>query len=252
MCDIQILTGLGILVSAFANLCKGISAYHFLVIGHVAWFSNLTHIAGLTVLRRYLFLRPVEKWVRLFLMITLTIMLLVAMGPTVFFDWTDNHSASTPGTDAVCFYDVERALKWQREATTHSVGSTQQFLSVITSMVLSVLSLTSRIIKLQRSLSSAVTTFRRKCSDLWKQLMSCLSHGCHQASGLNIALRQFILHIQVANLCLVRLYSDILSSNLSDVSSPAFRSGLFLFSSYCYSNISIGVLAACLWDLGHN
>ncbi|KAH8667139.1 hypothetical protein BGZ61DRAFT_558522 [Ilyonectria robusta] len=102
MCDIQILTGLGILISAYANLCKGISAYHFLVIGHVAWFSNLTHIAGLTVLRRYLFLHPVEKWVRLFLMITLTIMLLVAMGPTVFFDWaqTDGFS-STPGTDAV-------------------------------------------------------------------------------------------------------------------------------------------------------
>ncbi|TPX10114.1 uncharacterized protein E0L32_001311 [Thyridium curvatum] len=66
MCDIQIVTGLGILISGFADLWNGISAYHFQLVSQVAWFSSLTHICGLTILRRYFHSRPIEKWCRLF------------------------------------------------------------------------------------------------------------------------------------------------------------------------------------------
>ncbi|KAK2022110.1 hypothetical protein LX32DRAFT_645815 [Colletotrichum zoysiae] len=55
ICDVQLLTGPGILLSGFINLgSSSISAYHWHLIAYLAWFSHLTHIACLTVSRREL------------------------------------------------------------------------------------------------------------------------------------------------------------------------------------------------------
>lgn len=128
MCDVRIVTGLGILVSGYADLTNGISAYHFLLVGLVAWFSNVTHIAGLTVLRQYLHSRPCEKWFRLTLMILLSIVLLTAMCPTMFFNWAAwidqipdesdyylQSTAASPGSYAICFFSPQRAIQWHHE-----------------------------------------------------------------------------------------------------------------------------------------
>ncbi|KAM7215095.1 hypothetical protein V8F06_009549, partial [Rhypophila decipiens] len=55
MSDIQIFTGLSILISAFANLQCGISCYHWQVMVYLSWFSALTHLSCLTVLRNQLY-----------------------------------------------------------------------------------------------------------------------------------------------------------------------------------------------------
>jgi len=68
MCDVQLLTGLGILVSAFSQLKHGLSAYHFLITGLLARFAHLNHVAGLSVLRSYLHHRSKEKGIRLLFM----------------------------------------------------------------------------------------------------------------------------------------------------------------------------------------
>ncbi|KAF4459269.1 hypothetical protein FALBO_13968 [Fusarium albosuccineum] len=198
MCDVQIVTGLGILISGYADLPKGISAYHFLLVTHVAWFSNLTHICGLTVLRRYLHSRPAEKWGRLICMALLSVMLLGAMAPTLFFNWAhaDEGTASLAGSDAICFYDRYRSTDWHKESDSDhntsypnrnasyagrntsytyqdafdtgprkALRDSTAFQSGILSILLLVFSLASRMIKLQDTLTNSIKDGRKSCSD---------------------------------------------------------------------------------------
>ncbi|KAK3998185.1 hypothetical protein QBC44DRAFT_363714 [Cladorrhinum sp. PSN332] len=66
MRDIQILTGLGILLSRYIGLSCYVSAYHWQLVVDLAWLSNLTHVACITVLRGYLHHHPQERKFRLF------------------------------------------------------------------------------------------------------------------------------------------------------------------------------------------
>lgn len=58
MSDLQILTGISILISGYAQLECGLSCYHWQVLVYLAWFSSLTHLSCLTLLRNYLCQSP--------------------------------------------------------------------------------------------------------------------------------------------------------------------------------------------------
>lgn len=234
MCDVQILTGIGILVSGYADLKCGISAYHFLLIGSVAWFSNLTHTAGLTVLRQYLHQRLLEKWVRLSFMIALALMLLTAMGPAVFFNWTastqadDGGSAGLPGSYAICFFDTRLAIEWHYAVTNKRVENSPNFQSVLMSMLLIVFSLGSRTIKLLSSLSGMATRVRKSCSDnnkariLRLYMIRSSRSGWrprHKPEHVPLWIWRSTLFAQMTFFLLFRIYTDLLASSLSDVSS---------------------------------
>ena len=111
MSDLQILTGISILVSGYMQLRCGIASYHWQVLVHLAWFSCLTHLSCLTFLRSYLYHRPGERTWRLSAMAILIILLLVAMVPTRNYIWTTWESdaislqpAPRPSDYAICFF----------------------------------------------------------------------------------------------------------------------------------------------------
>ncbi|KAI9726885.1 MAG: hypothetical protein M1828_000233 [Chrysothrix sp. TS-e1954] len=52
MSDQQLVTGIAIFASGYINSCS-VSAYHFLTITALGWFSATTHLSTLTVLRNY-------------------------------------------------------------------------------------------------------------------------------------------------------------------------------------------------------
>lgn len=83
MSDIQLATGVAILVSGYSQLPCGLSCYHWTVVGRLAWFSSLTHLSCLTLLRNYLHNRPAERHWRMLFMFVLIIMLVTAMAPTI-------------------------------------------------------------------------------------------------------------------------------------------------------------------------
>lgn len=231
MCDVQILTGLGILISGYADLRCGISAYHFLLIGSVAWFSNLTHVAGLTVLRRYLSQRSTEKRIRQFFMVVLSLMLLAAMGPTIFFDWAHkayyNLSVSFPGSHAICFFDTARLIEWHFAITGWGVQKSRTFQSAVVSMLLIFFNLSSRMIKLEPTLSRTVKKARKQLSDRYKAHTVSL-YG--QRTTPRIKARwiwEVMTKTQITNLIVARIYTDLLTSTLSDVSSPTLSKSAF-------------------------
>ncbi|KAF2648842.1 hypothetical protein K491DRAFT_611930 [Lophiostoma macrostomum CBS 122681] len=93
MSDLQILTGMSILISGYVQLRCGISCYHWQIIVYLAWFSSLTHFACLTFLRSYLFNHPERAW-RLTAMGLIVMMLTVAFVPTGNYAWFEDVSFS--------------------------------------------------------------------------------------------------------------------------------------------------------------
>ena len=86
--DQQLITGIAILAGAYSQLrCGKISAYHWQLIVYLAWFSSLTHLTTLTVLRQYFREHPTIRAWRVGLMLIVALLLGVALLPTGRGDW---------------------------------------------------------------------------------------------------------------------------------------------------------------------
>ncbi|KAF3000397.1 hypothetical protein E8E14_000662 [Neopestalotiopsis sp. 37M] len=187
MCDAQIITGLGIMTSGYVLLLQGsLSAYHWQIIIYLAWFSNLTHQAALLFLRGYLRKHPRERLWRFCLMTILVVMMVVALVPTIFFNWNEPQcipmkgyffrsdvsclncsSAAYPAAPARCFYDHAITMNLQdnpalcqkssdglEDTVTVDLARSSSLQSAIVSIVVLVLSYTLRAIRLFEVLSS--------------------------------------------------------------------------------------------------
>ncbi len=80
--DQQLVTGIALLVSGYAQLQYGIPAYHWQIIVYLAWFSSLTHLITLTLLRQYFRDNPAIRSWRAFFMFATVIMHGAALSPT--------------------------------------------------------------------------------------------------------------------------------------------------------------------------
>lgn len=79
--DQQMITGIAILIAGIIQLDSKISFYHWNVLVSLAWFSSLTHLSALTLLRSYFRSRLLLRMFRLFLMTGFAILLIGAMYP---------------------------------------------------------------------------------------------------------------------------------------------------------------------------
>ncbi|KAF4504409.1 hypothetical protein G6O67_007860 [Ophiocordyceps sinensis] len=106
ICDVQILTGAGILISGFLSLkCGGhpVSAYHWQIVVSTAWFATVTHLAGLTAIRQHLREHRRKRNVRMAFMAATLVGLLVALVPTAYFNW---YITATPWSPAMCYFSA--------------------------------------------------------------------------------------------------------------------------------------------------
>ncbi|KAG6354569.1 hypothetical protein INS49_004587 [Diaporthe citri] len=91
--DIQIFTGLAILINGFVSLCpspsqpNGLPAYHWQILVHLAWFSTITHQGTLFLMQNHSREHRWQRNVRLLLMCALLVLLMIAMVPTAYFNW---------------------------------------------------------------------------------------------------------------------------------------------------------------------
>jgi hypothetical protein len=133
------------LVSGYAQLPCGISCYHWQVVGRLAWFSSLTHLSCLTILRNYLCSRPAQRQWRLISMLVLIIMLVVALIPTGNYEWSVSNSSpqSSPGPRdyAICYFSQL------------PVVGTAASISMSIFVLLTTLGFLIRVVKLHKNLS---------------------------------------------------------------------------------------------------
>ncbi|KAJ5804947.1 hypothetical protein N7474_010834, partial [Penicillium riverlandense] len=146
MSDLQIATGIAILVSGYAQLPCGLSCYHWQIMGRLAWFSSLTHLSCLTMLRNYLCNRSAQRQWRLLSMLALLILLVVAMVPTGSYEWSVSNntyqSFPHPSDYAICHFS-----QLPRVGTAATVS-----MSIF--VLLSTLGFLIRVVKLHNTLST--------------------------------------------------------------------------------------------------
>lgn len=143
MSDLQLVTGLSVMISGFVQFHSGISTYHFVTIVYLAYFSTITHLSCLTVLRQYLHDHKMERGWRLLGMGILAILLLVGLVFTGNYDWAVNvYPDKRPnlGDYAFCYLDVLS-------------GSVVTVLSMTASVCFIAIGFITRVIKLHEHLS---------------------------------------------------------------------------------------------------
>ena len=84
--DQQLVTGLAVLIASFAKRCT-ITGTNFQIATSLAWFSSVTHLATLSVLRLYFMQRPRVRLIRLLGMLTVLGLLLPAELIPAFINW---------------------------------------------------------------------------------------------------------------------------------------------------------------------
>ncbi|KAF6809881.1 hypothetical protein CMUS01_13588 [Colletotrichum musicola] len=202
ICDIQLLTGLGILLSGFIQLKCYVSAYHWHILAYLAWFSNVTHVACLIVLRKYLHENRSERLVQIALMALLLLGVVVVLVPTAFFNWmtTEESTAALPGSNARCFF---RSPQSQSGSSAHE--------SAVLTIVLAVFSFFTRNMKIHRAVSLGAKNLTRvKISNsftkhaVWIRVSRTYREGTHAR------------HLTISLYLLGKLYADLVSSELSD------------------------------------
>ncbi|KAL8831441.1 MAG: hypothetical protein Q9170_005290 [Blastenia crenularia] len=105
--DQQVVTGIALLGSVFAQLNSGIDSYHWQIVVYLVWFSSLTHLTTLTMLRHYFLNNPAARLGRAMLMFVTVLMLGVALLPTGHRQWfidPDYSSGNTAGVPALCYF----------------------------------------------------------------------------------------------------------------------------------------------------
>ncbi|EEY21308.1 predicted protein [Verticillium alfalfae VaMs.102] len=226
-CDGQSITGLAILLSAFAMLGgpSGISAYHWQIAVLLAWLANITHLVGLTFLQGYLRQRPLHRNVRLVPTTILLILLLVALFPTGWFNWSylDRHwgaNPASPSSYARCFFNVQTATQRALDSSDMRVGFPEgSGSSMIFSMLFLSTSFGIRLIKLSRRASNFFrNVVRRSARRRLRQLaLDTMARFETASPRLNFVRQYFFVNFLIAILMTARIYTDVATSTFSEV-----------------------------------
>lgn len=239
MCDIQIFTGISVLISGFVLLFRGIQAYHWQLIVYIAWFSSITHLSAMTVLRSHFRERRVETSIRFGFMSCLLIMLVIAFIPTAFFDWLDPFMTyCTPAeacSPAICFFDIANARKIAAASTSKycppmTPPSNPAGQAMVMSLVLLIFGFVSRSVKLFEPLSKSLHFYIHRPFSRWGQQvlvwlsespkteMALGSSRDESSSGHHSYLKVF-RHPCAAVFLTFRITTDLIGSMLAEVRS---------------------------------
>lgn len=178
MSDLQIVTGFAILLSGFTQLESGLEALKWRTILDLAWFSCLTHLSCLTMLRRHLHQHAIERVWRLFAMGVLAALLAAGLLPTANPKWV-LLSEDTKATPAICILgcyltpgpDKEWAETTVFHADRNDWHPSQWFWPPIVSSIFVVVAFVFRVVRLHRSLSLSVNRATRWLDDQLQRLL---------------------------------------------------------------------------------
>jgi hypothetical protein len=211
MSDIQILTGISILISGYSQLRCGLSAYHWQVVVYLAWFSSLTHLSCLTMLQNYLYQRPTQRLLRLLGMAITIVMLIYALKPTGNFDWIEQSNEVSqldpaPGSYAICFFQLEVAR------------SSSSYGSMMISISLLVFAFIQRVVRLHRSLSIDIfQKLTHKISKFSRFRLKKIYEWCDVDAKPWSLKRLLVYRPLLALFLVIRVTSDVWSSMVLEV-----------------------------------
>lgn len=207
------MTGIAILASGYSQLACGLSSYHWQIIIYLAWFSSLTHLTTLTVLRPYLHKYHLLLLLRLLFMATVLCLLGYALLPTGNAGWlTELQGELVLGVPAQCFYK-------QLFAHENYPSGSSQFNSMLTSLLVLTSSYLMRVIKLSQK-GSRLTRYylRSKPGAWWKNRLHQRAVLYAQASATWNRSKLLLHRTEVTVFVMVLAAFDIVESTLWEVS----------------------------------
>ena len=208
--DQQLVTGIAILAGGYSQLpCGRISSYHWQLVVYLAWFSSVTHLTTLTVLRQYFREHPTIRAWRVSLMLCVLLPLCVALLPTGDGNWLVTYYGDPrPGVPALCAFRRLAPSKYAANAVTTSTMAVSLFVLFT--------SYTSRIVKLFPETDAfAQRWLRTKPGGLLKGLLNRLHD---QANSERATWLWSLAHLVLLSLFLVfRAMFDLFGSMLWEV-----------------------------------
>jgi hypothetical protein len=216
MSDLQIVTGISILISGYAQLRCGISTYHWQVMVWLAWFSSLTHMACLTFLRNYLYTHPSERLWRLFGMLSIAGLLFVAMLPTFNFNllqYNDKTMHPTPADQTICYFRPGNT------SSGHRGGE-----RAVSSMILLIVGFLFRAVRLHKSVSlGTLAKLRRKLSKYATQKLESMYNWCDTENSPLSPKRTLLYWPTLASRLSIKVLWDFLTSMYFEVCSQSLQ-----------------------------
>lgn len=212
MSDLQIVTGLSLLVSGLTQLRCGLSAYHWLFITYLAWFSTLTHLACLTLLRHYLSTRSPERGWRLFAMGFQALLLMIGICFTGNWTWAveddrleENHTSSIEDYAICSLHVIPR-----KEIS---------FASMVFSELLIALAFFARVVKLYKILSVGIFGRARLFLSLHaRKLLRAVYNWC-TTGPFQLLKRTIVFYPLLAGFLELRFFLECWTSMLLEVCS---------------------------------
>lgn len=171
--DQQAVTGIALLGSGYGSLNTGIDSYHWQILVYLVWFSSLTHLTTLTVLRRHFLHNPAARLGRAVLMFITVAMLAVALLPTGDTLWSfgdDGSYQQSQGVPALCYFRRLGSHEHQKQFDVYSPG----FISMIISIFILASGYLTRAVKLSNRASNITKAwFNEKPSHSLLHLRDC-------------------------------------------------------------------------------
>ncbi|KAK2604324.1 hypothetical protein N8I77_007266 [Diaporthe amygdali] len=217
LCDVQIVTGLSILSSSYILLSCGLDASHWQIAVYLAWFSTVTHLSGLTVLRTYLNAYPWVKYIRVILMSALLILLIAGLIPTGFVTYGGLAS------QAKCYFNVSYGYwRFDQEIRYPSdpsrIEDTASWQAMILSIILLMSGFITRSVKLFRPLSTAFRLrIRQPLSGWTRGILERLGRLNTPHRRSEVLISKLVIKPALAIFLMARLNCDLFSSMLFEV-----------------------------------
>ncbi|KAE8845241.1 hypothetical protein PTNB85_03506 [Pyrenophora teres f. teres] len=106
--DLNVVTGIGILIAGYSQLKCGISAYHWQILVFISWFASFSFVSAMTFLQGYFRVNNTMRLIRIFFMVVFVCLLITALLPTGSKMWLNGYPDDTegfyPSMNAVCFF----------------------------------------------------------------------------------------------------------------------------------------------------
>ncbi|KAI4096247.1 MAG: hypothetical protein LQ344_001073 [Seirophora lacunosa] len=121
--DTQLTTSVAILVGGFIQLSRGVALYHWQTTVNLAWFSAITHLATLTLLKLSVRSRSSMATWRVLAMGAVLLLLSVAFVPTGYVWQRDYELSSGNSTDSVFTNPDNKAFNATMDSFSHLAAS---------------------------------------------------------------------------------------------------------------------------------
>ncbi|KAJ5337496.1 uncharacterized protein N7506_005518 [Penicillium brevicompactum] len=252
MSDVQIITGISIIVSGAAQLKCGISTHQWQVLVYLAWFSSLTHLSCLTLLRNCLHQRPAERIWRLVCMFVLVVLLILAFLPTANYRWQYGYSAKSTGHPALQVYAICYLRPVQRPdpARNHMYASVDNghafsdssIMAMSISVVLLFVGFVCRVLKMHQSLSYFFArTIRGSISRMLRKPLRTIEGWCVTPSFLHSLQRLLLYRPLLALFLTLRILVETWNSMFFEVGSSMIKFN----PKFTENPVSFGVFSVC-------